>query len=149
MKKLFLIGILLSFITVNAQDDQDYADLLKSTAKVEVKSFIYDELELTETEENAFNPVFDKYLEESGKISVEKAALFDSYADNMDNYSSDQINTLNKDVLKTDLQKVKTDKKYYNKFVKAIGVEKTTQFFFLKKYLDNIVEGAKLDFLAE
>lgn len=149
MKKFILLILILSAGVTKAQDSQDYIDLIKANLNLELKSFIYEELELSPSEEEAFAPIFDKYLDESGEIAVEKAALFELYSNNLTTYTEDQINDLNKDVIKTDLQKVKTDKKYYGKFVKAIGVKKTTNFFFLKRYLDNVVDGAKLDFLAE
>ncbi|WP_417443985.1 hypothetical protein [Joostella sp.] len=149
MKKLVLVtALLLSVVTLQAQDKEDYLNLIKSNLNLEVKSFIYEELQLTSAEREAFSPVFNKYLDESGEVSVKKTELFENYATNIASYTPDQINDLNKELIKTDLQKVKTDKKYYNKFVKAIGVKKATNFFFLKKYLDNVVEGAKLDFLA-
>jgi hypothetical protein len=87
-------------------------------------------------------------LKEEGRIMLSKIALFDAYANNASTYSDEQINNLNKNVFKYDLQRSKLNKKYYPKFVKAIGVDKTTTFFFLKKYLDNQVEMAKLEFLA-
>ncbi|MEL4308523.1 hypothetical protein [Joostella sp. CR20] len=149
MKKLLVVAFIFTSLFINAQDKQDYIDLIKANLNLEIKSFVYDELELSATERETFAPIFDNYLEESGKIVLEKASLFDDYVHNLSALSSEEINDLNKNVIKTDLQKVKTDKKYYSKFVKAIGVEKTTAFFFIKRYLDNTLEGSKLDFLAE
>ena len=148
MKNIFTIIVMFAAITFNAQTDKEYFDLIKKTAKVEAKQYVYTGLNLNNAELIAFDSVFDQYLKEEGRIMLSKIALFDAYANNASTYSDEQINNLNKNVFKYDLQRSKLNKKYYPKFVKAIGVDKATTFFFLKKYLDNQVEMAKLEFLA-
>lgn len=148
MKNILTTIMLLTAFTINAQTNKEYFDLVKKTAKIEAKEYVYSGLDLNQTELIAFDPVFNQYLEKEGKIMLSKMALFEAYANNSSSYSDEQINDLNKNVLKYDLQRSKLNKKYYAKFVKAIGVEKASTFFFLKKYMDNKVERAKLEFLA-
>lgn len=148
MKHILTIIVMLAAMTINAQTNKEYFDLIKNTAKIEAKEYVYSGLNLNNTELVAFDPVFNQYLKEEGKIMLAKVALFDAYANNSSVYNDEQIHDLNKNVLKYDLQRSKLNKKYYPKFVKAIGVEKATTFFFLKKLLDNRVEASKLEFLV-
>lgn len=148
MKHILKIIALFATIAINAQTNKEYFDLVKKTAKIEVKEYIYSGLNLNNKELVAFDSVFDEYLKQEGKVMLSKIALFDAYVNNVSAYSDEQINNLNKNVLKYDLQRSKLNKKYYAKFVKAIGLEKATSFFFLKKYLDNRVEAAKLEYLV-
>lgn len=148
MKHLIATIILFCAFTANAQSDKEYFDLVKQAAKIEAKEFIYTGLNLGEQEIKLFDPVFNSYFKEESKVAVAKMILFEQYANNLPTYSEEQINSLNKEVLNYDLKRSKINQKYYKKFVKAIGVKKATTFFFLKKYLDNLAEGAKLEFLA-
>lgn len=148
MKHILTIIVMFAAMTINAQTNKEYFDLIKKTAKIEAKEYVYSGLNLNNTELVAFDPVFNQYLKEEGKIMLAKVALFDAYANNSSVYNDEQIHDLNKNVLKYDLQRSKLNKKYYPKFVKAIGVEKATTFFFLKKLLDNRVEASKLEFLV-
>jgi len=149
MKYILTTIILFTTLTISAQTEKEYTDLVKQAIKIEAKEYVYKGLNLSEAETTAFDPVFNRYIKDEGKVMLSKIALFDAYANSASTFSAEEIDKLNKDVLKMDLQRSKLNQKYYGQFVKAIGVEKATAFFFLKKYLDNRVEAAKLEFLAK
>ncbi|MEX0273015.1 MAG: hypothetical protein AB3N16_01405 [Flavobacteriaceae bacterium] len=150
MKKAILrIGLCVTmFQMVQAQTQQEYMDLVKSAAKIEVKSFVYDGLQLSEAEMQTFDPIFEDYLKKSGQIAVRKWQNFAQYLQLGEQPSLERLNDLNTDVFRTDLARLKLNKRFYNKMKKAIGVQKTTLFFFLQRYVHNRVEGEKLNALA-
>lgn len=130
-----------------AQVEQDYANLVKDAIKLEAKNHIYSSLQLTPEETKAFDPLFDQYLKAQGKVAEIKWQNFDKYLSAREQYSTEKLDNLNQSIWKANSEQVKLNKKYYKKFKKAIGVEKATYFFFVKRYLDNAVEYRKLEFL--
>lgn len=149
MKKLLVaVTVALSVHFSYAQSEQEYINVVKDALKIELKEHIYGQLNLSPTEEKAFDPLFNQYLKEQGKVSVQKWENFDGYLTLKDQYSVEKLDELNAGIWKANSQQVKLNKKYYKKFKKAIGVEKTTYFFFMKRYLDNAVEHRKLELIA-
>ncbi len=149
MKKLLVMaGVVLSVQFSFAQSEQDYANLVKDAIKLEVKTHIYSQLNLSQSEEKAFDPLFEQYLKDQGKVTKIKWQNFDKYLSARDQYSAEKLDDLNQSIWKANSEQVKLNKKYYKKFKKAIGVEKATYFFFMKRYLDNAVEYRKLEFLG-
>lgn len=149
MKKLLVMAaVVLSVQFSFAQSEQDYANLVKDAIKLEVKTHIYSQLNLSQSEEKAFDPLFEQYLKDQGKVTKIKWQNFDKYLSARDQYSTEKLDELNQSIWKANSEQVKLNKKYYKKFKKAIGVEKATYFFFMKRYLDNAVEYRKLEFLG-
>lgn len=149
MKKLLVaVTVALSVHFSYAQSEQEYINVIKDALKVELKEHIYGQLNLSPTEEKAFYPLFNQYLKDQGKVTQLKWSNFDGYLNLKDQYSPEKLDELNATIWKANSEQVKLNKKYYKKFKKAIGVEKATYFFFMKRYLDNAVEYRKLELLG-
>lgn len=147
-KALWMVAFALTSSFSFAQTQQDYVNLVKDALKLEVKAHIYKELNLSAAEQQAFDPIFNDYLKAQGKVAQQKWGNIDSYLSLRDQYSVEKLDELNATIWKANSEQVKLNKKYYKKFKKAIGVEKATYFFFMKRYLDNAVEYKKFELLG-
>jgi len=151
MKKTVLTTVffVITMITTQAQTYTEYADLVKSVIKIEVKSYVYDALGLTTEEADAFDPLFNDYLKKAGDVAMKKIKLYDEYFVNYNTMTNEQLDVLNKQAFKTDLMKSKVDKKFYKRFKKRLGINRATTFFFLKKNIDNLIEQTRLKLISQ
>lgn len=147
-KALWVVAFALTSSFTFAQTEKEYTDLVKDALKIEIKEHVYKELNLSSAEQQAFDPIFNDYLKDQGKITKLKWSNFDGYLKLRDQYSAEKLDELNSTIWKANAEQVKLNKKYYKKFKKAIGVEKATYFFFMKRYLDNAVEYKKFELLG-
>jgi hypothetical protein len=125
---------------LSAQTQQEYEDFLKSGIKLSTKEIVYEELALTPAEVEAFDAVFDAYLEKRGAIAQERLPILAEYALNAPTMSEEALQEFNAYLIKSNKQLSSLNKKYYNKSRKVIPIQKATQLFLVEKYLRNEVE---------
>ena len=152
MKKL-LLTLVCVFSLGFALDAQslydDYAKMIETQLRIEIKSFVYENLQLTKEEEQKFDPMFTKYLGERAEHAMKRLPLLESYIRQFDNLSDSDLYDFNKKILKVNKEHRKLQNKYYKKFNHAIGTKKTTAYFLLEKYIDNSLDYSVLDELFQ
>lgn len=134
---MFFAGI----ISIAAQSTNEYKDLLKSGLKISTKEIVYNQiLLLTPAEQQAFDKVFDTYLEKRAQLAEERIPILKEYALNAKTMSEDELNKFNSYIIKSDKKLNCLNKRYYKKSKRVIPIHKATKLFLVEKYLRNEIE---------
>lgn len=142
---LFLFTVLFSF----GQTRQDYDNFINSSLKLSTKAIVYEQLNLSQTEVEAFDKIFDKYLEKRNTMASERLPVMLDYSINAGNMTSEEINDFNIYLLNTSVKLTKLNKKFFNKAKKVISPKKATQVILIEHYLRSQVESNLIENLFE
>ncbi len=144
--KYFLIAFcFLGFAQVMAQTMTEYEDFLKAGVKLSTKELVYAQLDLSEVEVLSFDKVFDSYFEKRSAIAKERLPVMVEYALNAPIMNDEALKDFNKYLIYSNNKINRLNKKYYNKAIKVIPIQKATQLFLAEKYLRNEVELQLID----
>ena len=141
--KSFLWALGIAILSVNqlqGQSVKEYNDFVRQGIKLTTKELVYGQLDLTDTEEAAFDKVFDPYFEKRSAIAQERLPALVQYTLNAPVMSDEKLKEFNKYLMKTNRKLSRLNKKYYNKSRRVIPVKKATQLFLAEKYLRNQLE---------
>ncbi len=121
-----------------AATDQDIK-LLQSDVRSAKKQIVAANMTLTDKEAEKFWPVYDAYTQEMSKLNDKRVALIKEYADNYNNMTDAQANSLMKQALDLDAQYVKLRQSWVPKFEKVISPKQTATFFQIDRRLALII----------
>lgn len=140
---VILIALTASFL--QGQTQTDYYDFLKSGIKISSKQIIFNALDLTQSEKENFNKVFDTYFKKRSEIAKERLPILVEYAANKYTMPDDELIAFNAYLIKSNKQLARLNKRFYNKARKVIPIKKATAFFLIEKFLRNEVENEIID----
>lgn len=107
--------------------DQDI-DLLRKDIRSQKKQIIAANVQLTDTEAQAFWPVYDQYTAELVKINNDKYDLIKEYAQNYNTMTDAQANDWTKRMLELDANVAALRLKYLPSFHKVLTAKKTALY---------------------
>jgi hypothetical protein len=107
--------------------DQDI-ELLRKDIRSQKKQVIAANLQLTDTEAQAFWPVYDQYTAELAKINNEKYAVIKEYAESNGNMTDAQADDWSKRILKFDADVAALRQKYQPAFRKVLPAKKAARY---------------------
>jgi hypothetical protein len=146
----FCSGLLLSAPTgvsaqalaeqVSRQVTEDL-NLTREVIEVRRKAIIALNLGLTDSESNAFWPVYDEYWAERKRLGDRDVALISSFAKNYvyESLTNEKAGEMLKEWLSIDKQDLKLKQKYAKKFKKVLPEKKVLRFFQIENKLDLII----------
>lgn len=140
LRLLTLAVFLLGSQMMSAQKNSEYQDFLKAGVKLGTKEIVYSQLNLTSDEVEAFDKIFDTYLEKRSEIAKERLPIMAAYALNASTMSDEALKEFNAYLIKSNSQLNRLNKKYYNKARRAIPIKKATHLFLVEKILRDEVE---------
>jgi hypothetical protein len=117
----------------------DFLELAASEIRDKTKEIIGGSMNFSEEEGKAFWPLYEKYEDESGKITDEMIALLKDYEANIANLSDAKSKELADKVFDIDERKVRLNRKYYTEFCKVLPPTRVLQFFQLMRRIDTLV----------
>lgn len=135
-----LIALILGVTAISAQGVNEYEDFLKSGVKLASKEIVYSQLDLTSSEIEVFDKVFDSYFEKRSAIARERLPIMKAFAENASSMSDQDLKEFNAYLIKSNNKLNKLNKKYYNKARRVIPIKKATKLFLAEKFLRNEVE---------
>ena len=124
-----------------AQDKAaDNMDLVKEKIRTDKKLFIATNMQLTESEANAFWPVYEAYQAELGKLREREIKLIENFAKNYETMSDDVAKNLLDDALSIDSGHQKLIQSYLSKFRGVLPDKKVARYYQLESKIDAVLE---------
>ena len=142
-----LIGMVLAITLIGfvgsvlAQDKPaDNMDLVKEKIRTDKKLFIATNMQLTESEANAFWPVYEAYQADLGKLRDREIKLIEKFAVNYETMSDDAAKNLLEDSLSIDSDHQKLRQSYLSKIRGVLPDKKVARYYQLESKIDAVLE---------
>jgi len=132
--------VCLSGLPALAQDKPaDNMQLVRDKIKADKKLFVSETLKLTDSEQKAFWPVYDKYQQDQMKLYDRAGALIDEYAKNYESMTEQVAKKLTDEmvVIQADQQKLKES--YLPQFRKTLPEIKVARYYQLENKISAVV----------
>jgi hypothetical protein len=138
---LFTIALTITFIGIvgfaQAQDKPaDNMEIVKEKIRTDKKLFIATNMQLTESEAQAFWPVYEAYQAELGKLRDREIKLIEKFAANYETMSNDVA----KNLLEIDSGHQKLRQSYLAKFRGVLSDTKVARYYQLESKIDAVLE---------
>ena len=142
-----LIGMVLAITLIGlagyaaAQDKPaDNMDLFKEKIRADKKLFMATNMQLTESEVKAFEPIYEAYQADFGKLVEREIKLIEKFAANFETMSDDVAKNLLDDSLSIDSDHMKLRQTYLPKFRGVLSDTKVARYYQLESKIDAVFE---------
>jgi hypothetical protein len=140
MKKVFFTMLFAAFsFGLFAQVSQGDVKLIQQYFGTEKVALLKDYMKFTPKQDSAFWGVYDGYEKERQELGKQKFTMIDEYMKNVKDITEAKANEMVDKSLNLALNFKNLQKKYFPKFVKAIGAVKAAQFYQFENYLENVI----------
>ena len=133
---LFLCVISLSLF---AQTENDYIEVVRSVLKTEKKAVIAEVMELTEAESGPFWELYNEYDFELSKVQNIRLNAIKEYADEYGILNDEKADALWSEVMDFKTASLKLEKAYYKKFKKILPAAKAAKYFQAENKIEAMV----------
>jgi len=143
--RLFAFALTITIIGISgfamAQDKPaDNMEIVKEKIQSDKKLFIATNMQLTESEANAFWPVYESYQAEIGKLRDREIKLIEKFAASYETMSDDVAKKLLDDSLSIDSGHQKLRQSYLSKFSGVLSDKKVARYYQLESKIDAVME---------
>ena len=150
MKGKFLNSLVVCLLTITfigisgfamAQDQPaDNMEIVKEKIRSDKKLFIATNMQLTESEANAFWPVYEAYQAEINKLRDREIKLIEKFAASYETMSDDVAKKLLDDSLSIDSSHQELRQSYLSKFRGVLSDKKVARYYQLESKIDAVME---------
>jgi hypothetical protein len=119
-----------------AQTDQDAINVLRSVVKADRQEVVAETLQLTDTESQAFWPLYHQYRAEMDKVADELLKVVQEYAGSYPDVPEDRAKKMLKELGDLQTKHVATRTKYLKRFGKVLPAAKNLRFAQVENRLD-------------
>ena len=139
---MVLAVTLIGFVGSAAAQDKpaDNMDLVKEKIRTDKKLFIATNMQLTESEANAFWPVYEAYQAELAKLRDREIKLIEEFATKFETMSDDAAKKLLDDSLSIDSDHQKLRQSYLSKIRGVLPDKKVARYYQLENKIDAVLE---------
>ena len=142
---LFTIALAITFVglvgSVLAQDKaSDNMEIVKEKIRTDKKLLVATNMQLTESEANAFWPVYEAYQAELEKLWDREVILIEKFAASYETMSDDAAKNLLDDSLSIDSDHQKLRQSYLAKFRGVLSDTKVARYYQLESKIDAVME---------
>ena len=143
--RLFAVALTITIIGISgfamAQDKPaDNMEIVKEKIQSDKKLFIATNMQLTESEANAFWPVYESYQAEIGKLRDREIKLIEKFAASYETMSDDMAKKLLDDSVSIDSGHQKLRQSYLSKFRGVLSDKKVARYYQLESKIDAVME---------
>ena len=143
--RLFAFALTITIIGISgfamAQDKPaDNMEIVKEKIQSDKKLFIATNMQLTESEANAFWPVYESYQAEIGELRDREIKLIEKFAASYETMSDDVAKKLLDDSLSIDSGHQKLRQSYLSKFRGVLSDKKVARYYQLESKIDAVME---------
>ncbi len=132
--------LMLPALPAGAQDKQSAnMEIVREAIQANKKLLIAQNMGLTESEANAFWPVYDRYQEALGKINERKAKLIADYAKEYQTLSDQKGQQLLEETLAIEEEMIKLKKSYLSKFNPVLPAKKVARYYQLENKIQALI----------
>ena len=139
---MVLAVTLIGFVGSAAAQDKpaDNMDLVKEKIRTDKKLFIATNMQLTESEANAFWPVYEAYQADLAKLRDREIKLIEEFATKYETMSDDAAKKLLDDSLSIDSDHQKLRQSYLSKIRGVLPDKKVARYYQLENKIDAVLE---------
>jgi hypothetical protein len=142
---LLAVALTITFIglisSAPAQDKPaDNMEIVKEKVRSDKKLFIATYIQLSESEAQAFWPVYEDYQAELGKLKDREIKLIERFAANYETMSDDVAKSLLEDSMAIDSDHLKLRQSYLAKFRGVLPDTKVARYYQLESKIDAALE---------
>jgi hypothetical protein len=145
LTSLLAIALTITFIGIVgfavAQDKPaDNMEIVKEKIRTDKKLLVATNMQLTESEANAFWPVYEAYQVELGKLRDREIKLIEQFSASYETMSDDVAKNLLDDSLSIDSDHQKLRQSYLAKFRGVLKDTKVARYYQLESKIDAVME---------
>jgi phosphoglycolate phosphatase-like HAD superfamily hydrolase len=118
----------------------DEIELTRTVVETQRKAIVAANMKMTETESQAFWPVYNEYQQELRTISDRKIALIKLFAQDYEILTDDQAKAILEEYLDIQSDHLKLRKAHLNKFQKVLPPKLVTRFYQIENKLQAIID---------
>ena len=142
---LFTIAFTIIFIglisSAQAQDKSaDNMEIVKEKIRTDKKLLVATNMQLTESEANAFWPVYEAYQADLAKLRDREIKLIEEFAAKFETMSDDAAKKLLDDSLSIDSDHQKLRQSYLSKIRGVLPDKKVARYYQLENKIDAVLE---------
>lgn len=128
-----------------AQTDNDYIEVVRSLLKTEKKAVITEVMELTEAESAPFWELYNEYEFKLNTVQNNRIKTIKEYAEEYGILTDEKADKLWNEVLDFKTASLDLEKEYYKKFKKVLPAAKAAKYF----QAENKIQAMVAAYLAE
>jgi sulfite reductase alpha subunit-like flavoprotein len=140
MKKLMLIVALFSVTSLFAQNVDDFVQLLKSDVQSQKIQIITQVMNFTDEQSEIFWPIYNEFSNELSKLGDKRVANIKDFAANYDSLTDKKADQLINNAFDFQSDRLSLNKKYYNKFAKALTPTVAAKYMQLEYEIQLIID---------
>jgi hypothetical protein len=129
MFAILLIVSLALPLAAQREKPTDEMDAVRETLRAEKKALVADNMEFTESEANAFWPLYEKYQAEINVIGDRMVKLMEGYGKTHNVMTNDTADKLIRKLLAIQSDRVTLQEKYLPKFAKVLPMSKVARYY--------------------
>ena len=143
MKKFLVLGVFICTMSLFAQTENDYTELVREVINTEKKAAITENMNFTDAESQVFWPLYNEYQGQMYKIQNTRIEIIKDFAENYENLTAEKADQLWLAAQKFDEESLKLKKAYYKKFKKILPNGKAARLMQLENKIETMID-AKL-----
>jgi hypothetical protein len=117
-----------------------YAELLRSDVRAEKVAILTELMELSESEDKVFWPLYREYDSEMAKLGDERVALIGEYASNYGKLTDAIADSIAKKALDLESRRQATKAKYFERIKAALSPKTALRFLQIEHQLNLIID---------
>ncbi|MFQ6023345.1 MAG: hypothetical protein ACE5NW_11535 [Acidiferrobacterales bacterium] len=126
--------------SVFAQTVADEIELTRAIIQTEKKAIVALNMDLSESESQAFWPVYDDYQAALKKANDRRVKMIIDYAEHYGNLSDEKAQELLDEFLSIEREKLKLKRSYTRKFRKVLSRKQVARYFQLEHKMNAVIE---------
>ncbi len=138
-KTIITLFLCLISISLFAQTENDYIEVVRSVLKTEKKAVIAEVMELTEAESAPFWELYNEYDFELSKVQNIRINAIKEYAKEYGILTDEKADVLWNQVMDFKTASLKLEKAYYKKFKKILPAAKAAKYFQAENKIEAMV----------
>ena len=140
MKKVFL-GLFITLFSFAAfAQDNEFSKMMREMYKDEFVDVMNENMNLSETNNDLFQPIFTEFLAELGTVMDNKLNAQKKFADYFETMTDDQVKILITSIFDNSKAYNKMLSKYTKKVAKAIGPQSAFRFLLIVEKIKSTID---------
>ncbi|RLD76060.1 MAG: hypothetical protein DRJ07_16955 [Bacteroidetes bacterium] len=141
MKKIILLSLILGMgVSLFAQSENDYMEVMRSALKTEKKSIIAEVMTLTNEESLVFWPLYNEYQGKLYTTNTKYLGIITDFAEKYESMSDEDALDLMNRLNAYDAEMLKLRKAYIKKFNKILPAKKVLRYIQAENKIDVLVD---------
>jgi hypothetical protein len=127
-------------VVLSAQTQADEEEVVKSMLQTGKKAIIADNMQFTESESQAFWPVYNEFQQAKTKLNEKTIKLINEYLLNYDSLTDDKAGAIIRDLMAIEKDRVDLKSSYLPKFSKILPAKKVARYYQIENKIEAIVK---------